>query len=445
MRFVPNRRRHEGGAIPTLTGTRLLAFLAPCTALLYYFANPERHSPFDYTMRVAEALLHGHLGVTELPPSWLNEMIPHQGAYYSAFPLGAVLSMIPVALLKMAGLVTAYPSAGIAAIQAGGIVLFCFGLTSLYGDRYERRILLTLFPVFGTWTFCNLAFGGAWQIALGFALLGQVGALYFVLVDRRPLAAGLLFAIACGNRTEVILAAPVFLYLLLRSPGGPACEGERLASPPTPCEAPVTGLAARLAGRLTRTCRAQASSALRFLVIPVMLAACTLAYNYERFGSVQDFGYSRIPGVLSEAGYTHGVFSLKAIAINSRAMVLGGWKRVRHYPYLVPDGFGGSIFLSCPLLLLLFRPGARRRDSAMRWCCWIAIIALTLVLWTHGNPGGWQYSYRYAIELLPWMFMLLLEADWRSRLWIEPALFGLSVSISIWATYLFLWTQYVRP
>ncbi len=442
MRFVPDRPKQEGGAIPTLTGTPLLAFLAPCTALLCYFATPERHSPFDYTMRMAEALLHGHLGVTEPPPSWLNEMIPHQGTYYSAFPLGAVLSMIPVALLKMAGLVTAYPSAGIAAIQAGGAVLFCFGLTSLYGDRYERRILLTLFPVFATWTFCNLAFGGAWQIALGFALLGQLGALYFVLVDRRPLAAGLLFAIACGNRTEVILAAPVFLYLLMRSSGGPSSKRERLASTATPCKPPVTGAGS---GRLTRTGRAQVSSALRFLVIPVMLAACTLAYNYERFGSVRDFGYSRIPGVLSEAGYSDGVFSLKAIAINSRVMVLGGWKRVSHYPYLVPDPFGGSIFLSCPLLLLLFRPGARSRDSAMRWCGWIAIIALTLVLWTHGNPGGWQYSYRYAIELLPWMFMLLLEADWRSWLWIEPALFGLAVAINVWATYLFLWTQYVRP
>ncbi len=418
---MPDKWKHEGGAIPTLAGIRVLAFLVPCTALLYYFANPERHSPFDYTMRVAEALLHGHLGLTELPPSWLNEMIPYQGTYYSAFPLGAVLSMIPVALLKMAGLVTAYPSAGIAAIQAGAVVFFCFGLTSLYGDRYERRILLTLFPVFGTWAFCNLAFGGAWQIALGFALLGQIGALYFVLVRRRPLAAGLFFAIACGNRTEVILTAPVILYLLLRSPG----------STGTPRKAPAW--------------RAQASSALRFLIIPVILVACTLAYNYERFGSAGDFGYSRIPGVLSEPGYTDGVFSFKAIAINSRVMVLGGWKRLKQYPYLVPDPFGGSIFLSCPLLLLLFRPGARSRDSAMRWCCWIAIIAQTLVLWTHGNPGGWQYSYRYAIELLPWMFMLLLEADWRSRLWIEPALFGLSVSINVWATYLFLWTQYVRP
>ena len=25
----------------------------------------------------------------------------------------------------------------------------------------------------------------------------------------------------------------------------------------------------------------------------------------------------------------------------------------------------------------------------------------------HGNPGGWQFSYRYATILLPWMFLLL--------------------------------------
>ena len=39
--------------------------------------------------------------------------------------------------------------------------------------------------------------------------------------------------------------------------------------------------------------------------------------------------------------------------------------------------------------------------------CWIAIGLLTFILWCHGNPGGWQFSYRYAMILLPWMFLLL--------------------------------------
>ena len=158
----------------------LLPLLAVGTALVYYFANWERHSPFDYTMRFAQSMLQGRLGLDQPPPPWLNEMIPHHGYYYSSFPLGAVLCMIPAAVLRVAGIITTFPSAAIVAVQAGVAVVFLFRLTSLYDDKIGRRLLLASFPLFGTWVLCNLAYGGAWQIALGFALLGQAGALYFV-------------------------------------------------------------------------------------------------------------------------------------------------------------------------------------------------------------------------------------------------------------------------
>src|SRR5260370_36024177 len=79
-----------------------------------------------------------------------------------------------------------------------------------------KRILLSLVPIFGTWTWCNLGFGGAWQIALGLAVLGEIAALYFVLVEFRPLLAGAFFALAIGNRTEIVLCLPIFVYFLVR-------------------------------------------------------------------------------------------------------------------------------------------------------------------------------------------------------------------------------------
>src|SRR5437667_12820259 len=74
------------------------------------------------------------------------------------------------------------------------------------------------------------------------------------------------------------------------------------------------------------------------------------------------------------------------------------------FPYSQPYPFGCSIFLASPFLFLLFREGRRFKVAA-----WIAIGLLTAVLWCHGNPGGWQFSYRYAMVLLPWMFLLLVE------------------------------------
>ena len=53
--------------------------------------------------------MDGHLGIQTQPPAWLNEMVPFNGNYYSVFPLGAVLSMFPVALLQKAGWIQIFP------------------------------------------------------------------------------------------------------------------------------------------------------------------------------------------------------------------------------------------------------------------------------------------------------------------------------------------------
>src|SRR4030095_663616 len=143
-------------------------------ALVFYFStNPVQHH-FNYTERIASGLLHGDLGLRDPPPSWLNEMVPRDGRYYSVFPLGAVLSLAPVALLREAALIHQNsPARVLAALIAGLCVCFFFQLSSREGQSLGRRILLALFPIFGTWSWCNLGFGGAWQIALGFGLVGE--------------------------------------------------------------------------------------------------------------------------------------------------------------------------------------------------------------------------------------------------------------------------------
>jgi hypothetical protein len=180
-----------------------------------------------------------------------------------------------------------------------------------------------------------------------------------------------------------------------------------------------------------------------FCLVPFVLGVATLAYNYIRFHALTDFGYARIPGVLEEPWYQGGIFSWQAIPLNRHAMLFEGWKKIDHYPYYTPTGFGGSILLSCPFLFLIFRFGSR--DVGLKVIAWIAIIVLTFVLWLHGNPGGWQYSYRYAMVLLPWLFLLLLDGGRPKIARAEAALFIASVVINAYATYLFYWTEYVAP
>lgn len=388
--------------------------VAIVAASVFWLSIQPQQQHFDYTSRIAAAFLHGHLGLSAQPPSWLNEMVSKDGHFYSVFPLGAVLSLIPVALLATIGLFNTFPGGVVAAVLAGFCVHAFYKLSELEPISKPRRILLALFPIFGTWSWCNLGFAGAWQIALGFALLGETAALYFTLVRPRPLMAGAFFALAFGNRTEIILTAPIFMFWwFFQIPDSGAKQNSR---------------------------RERWKRLVFFLAIPIAFGIATIAYNFARFGSIFDFGYMRIPNVNAEPWYRYGLFSLHAIPWNVFKMLFEGMTDVSAFPFLQPHAFGCSIFLASPFLFLLFREGGRFRTPA-----WLAIGVLTFALWCHGNPGGWQFSYRYAMILLPWMFLLLVSNGPRTWSKMEATLFLVSIAINAIAVYQFLWTNNVHP
>jgi len=395
-------------------------------AIVFYFSTKAALHDLDYTSQIASALLHGQLGLREKPPDWLNEMIPQGEKYYSAFPLGAVISMLPVALLRNADLIHDFPGHILASLIAGLCVYFFFQLANAFSADHSsleikslaRRIMLALFPIFGTWTWCNLGFGGAWQIALGLGLLGQAAALYFTLVRPSPFVAGAFFTLAFGNRTELLITLPLYVYLFWRQPNGGVFTWKNLE----------------------HGVRKNSRMLIRFLSLPALLALATAAYNFARFHSIFDFGYIHIPEVAQEPWYQHGLFSIYAIPWNIYTMLFQGYESLGSFPYIRPDGFGCSIFLASPFLCLLFRQGGRYKVVA-----WVAIGILTLVLWLHGNPGSWQFSYRYAMILLPWIF-LLLTGNGPAKITVpEISLFIVSVAINAIATWQFLWTDQIQP
>jgi hypothetical protein len=403
--------------------------LSLVAVLAFYVSTKPTLRDLDYTAEIASALLRGDLGLREKPPEWLNEMIPYGNKYYSAFPLGAVLSMLPVALLQKASVIQNFPARILGALIAGACVYFFFQLAKAFGSDYSslkpqplaRRILLTLFPVFGTWTWCNLGMAGAWQIALGLALLGETAALYFTLVRRSPFIAGVFFTLAFGNRTELLITAPLYVYLFWRRSNDNTASQSRIA-------------------RIKRALRENAPTVFNFLTLPITLALLTAAYNFARFHSIFDFGYLHIPEVRDEPWYEHGLFSLQSIPLNVHKMLFEGFRDNSDFPFVSFPPFGCSIFLSSPFLFLIFREGGMYKAV-----CWIAIALLTFVLWCHGNPGGWQFSYRYAMILLPWMF-LLLTGNGRSKMSVtEILLFAVSLTINATATWLFLWTDKIQP
>jgi len=452
MSSEPNPSKNKIRNIVILIGSIVVG-----TFLVYYFCNPKPQFFYDYTFRVADNFLHGAIGFKEKPPSWLNEFVPFENNWYSVFPLGSVLTMLPFALFKFFGLINGMPSAFISALTASLVCLFLLLIAREYDYGWNKRILMTLGILFGTWMWTNESMASAWQLALGFAMVGELGAIYFTVFKPRPLLAGAFFALAFGNRTEVLLIAPIFMFLLAQND-----FNRRGVNIPEEAESDVVNsnfeehafkkqvspkfknslsFRRRLNGLINLFLRRWKTLAL-FCAVPFVLGVLTLIYNYIRFHSPTDFGYERIPGVLDEPWYNHGIFSLYYIPGQAFEMLWKPWEIKNKFPYLVPNVFSSSILWSSPFILLALRFGAR--EKILKYASWAAIFILTFLLWMHGNSGGGQFGYRYAMVLLPWIFLILLENSPKKITLLEGFLYVFSILVNAYSVYLFHWSGDIK-
>lgn len=422
----------------------LLIALIILTGLVYYFSNPAPQAHYDYTFRVADNILRGSIALNERPPSWLNEFVPFEGYYYTVFPLGGIVTMMPFALLKLFGIIKGMPAAFIAGLTASGICLFLLLIAMRYEISRGKQALMAMGMLFGTWMWTNMTMGGAWQLALGFAMLGELGAIYFAVYNRKPFLAGLFFAMAFGNRTEVLLTAPILMLLLVKPDlMKPAAEAPKKKGKKKNAGQPADDNAPMELRFSTEAVLKNWKAIAAFCAIPFILGVATLVYNYIRFHSFTDFGYARIPGVLAEPWYNHGIFSLYYIPGQAWEMLIKPWEAFSSFPYLKPNPFSSSIIWSSPFLLLTARFGSR--DKVLKYLSWAAIVILTFLLWMHGNSGGWQFGYRYAMVLLPWAFVILLESTPKKITTFEWGTYLFSFAVNIYATWLFHWTTYLKP
>jgi hypothetical protein len=340
--------------------------------------------------------------------------------------------MIPAAILKLTGAINDMPAAFLAALCATVIALFLFAIARRYEIDPARAVVMTLGILFGTWTWTNLTMAGAWQLAIGFAMVGELGAICFSVYKRRPLLAGIFFALAFGNRTEILLTAPIFIYFLIRDEVRSTSDQPESSKPVKKDQGQSSGL------KYLKHWKAVAA----FCAVPFVLGVSTLIYNYIRFDSFTDFGYARIPGVLDEPWYRYGIFSIYYIPGQIWKMLTKSWEYRPSFPYLRPNGFSSSILWSSPFILFALRFGSR--DRALKYLSWAAILVICIILWMHGNSGGWQFGYRYAMACLPWLFVIMLESSPKKLTPLEWAAYIFSFAANAYATWLFHWTDYMR-
>jgi len=164
-----------------------------------------------------------------------------------------------------------------------------------------------------------------------------------------------------------------------------------------------------------------------FSALPVVAAVgFLLGYNYLRFGDLMDFGYTAISsgGTVVSDARQFGVFSPHFIPTNLQTMFLSLPKLEVQCNFFLPRGHGISMLAATPALLYLFR---RLKISWWTIGCWFSVLLSLALLATYHNDGSIQYAYRYIIDfIIPVIMLLALNAgqkiSWPLRILILASL-----------------------
>jgi len=226
------------------------------------------------------------------------------------------------------------------------------------------------------------------------------------LVTRRNVLLGVWLGAAFLTRVTAVFALPYFLYVMWH-------EG-------------------RLNAKTIAQCAVGLMPALAFF----------LWYNFARFGSAFETGYAHAvvgsPALADALSY--GLFSPAHIPKNLFALFLAtpqpvpGWDApILQFPYILPSGWGLSIFFTTPVFVYALR--AHLRDARVVGA-WLAVVATLIPLLTYYGIGWRQFGYRYALDFYPFLFIPTALALNNHLTPFTRALIVMCIIINLWGALL---------
>ena len=326
----------------------------------------DSHYPF------AQAFVDGRLFIEGSYP-WL-ELIPRaEGGWYTPFP-----PLLSAALMPFAAVGIEVDTNVIAAVMGGVSVMLVWAMLGRLEVADRPRLALTV----------------AWAVGSELLLGGRRG-------RPAPCAAGHRRRPPAGrhhpwSRPSVALAGRTAAGTRGRGTvaGGPGPAAPPLALPAD--RVPQPGLARRQWARV-----------IAGVLVPALLVG---AYNRARFGDSLEFGYGLIRNeqgvsVLSEPWYDHGIVALAYLPNGLREMLLRGLEFSGEFPWVYGNIMGASILLTMPVLWWVFEARGRLALVAA-----LSVVLVMLPNLLHGNHGFAQLGYRYIVDALPILWLLLALA-----------------------------------
>jgi hypothetical protein len=172
------------------------------------------------------------------------------------------------------------------------------------------------------------------------------------------------------------------------------------------------------------------------LVLPALAVVALLAYNFVRFDDPFDFGYAteNVAEKLVDDLRTYGQFHGYYLAKNFWAMWLAGPLWNEEARFWEPDPEGMSMLLTTPALIYL---GRARRFTPLVAGAWLAFGLLLIPLLLYYNTGWWQFGYRFSLDFIASVMVLLAAAagervSWPMRLLILAGVIANAYGVVWW-------------
>jgi hypothetical protein len=310
----------------------------------------------------------GHVNLTNLP-SFYQDTITISNKVYVPFPLGPSFALIPFILL-IPSITQQQVSIFLGAIDVSLFFILASRFTNL-----KNSFLLSIFLSFGTALFWASVVGTTWYYAHVVAFFFLTLSLIFHF-QKKDILSGIFFSLAVISRYPVLLGI-IFFVLQLKN------DRKRL---------------------------------LKFLLSAASLAPIHYIYSYLRFGNIFKTGYVEVYNSYIKNNYPYTILQL----INPN-IKLFGYLDIRNVPLhlftflieppiitnalnIAPSPYGMGIIFTSPLLFLAFRFPFK---STLERNLIIGASFIALVDFLHYMQGWVQFGYRFALDFLPFLLILL--------------------------------------
>jgi hypothetical protein len=249
-----------------------------------------------------------------------------------------------------------------------------------------------------------------WFVAHAGAFCFTMLALAELSGKRRAWLVALWGALAAGCRFSMILALPVYFYFCAMPPHASAGRGLRWRS------------------------------ALRsFAIVLVPIGAAWVAYNFARWGTWGDVGYTVWYHQDQAGSPTGSPFRFEYLPYQLTSFFVQTPTWLGAVPYFRPENSGVALTWTSPALLLAFF--AR---SPVRWVVvlWIATLLTAVPNFLYYVNGFAQFGMRHALDFEPFLIALMMLAV-RDRFprW-GYVLVAYSILVGFWGCW--YWNTYVR-